>query len=373
MFKNIFLCIFCFLFLLTKTVWAISDPLTSKNNRFGIHIFEPNEIEKAAELVNSKGGAWGYVTVPLRSDDRNREKWNEFMRKCREKQVIPIIRLATTMKSDYWTKPSRWDAIDFANFLNDLDWPVINRYVIVYNEPNHHNEWGNILSPEEYANELAKTIEIFKARNDDFFMLPAGLDIAAPNDKEHISWKNYLAQMYRANPDSLKKIDGWNSHSYPNPAFANSPYAKNEASVNSFLYEIEYLKKYNNKNLPIFITETGWSREKLDDKTISGYYEIAFSSIWNKTEIVAVTPFVLEAHAGPFENFAFIGRDGYKLSYEKILSLSKEKGEPMVNNLAQNEKSGKIMGAETNFEEVSDADKKLFDLKNFKNMLKFFK
>ena len=38
--------------------------------------------------------------------------------------------------------PNEYDLIDFANFLNQLPWPVNNRYVIIYNEPNQENEWG---------------------------------------------------------------------------------------------------------------------------------------------------------------------------------------------------------------------------------------
>ena len=50
------------------------------NNRVGVHILDPNEINDAAKLINSSGGDWGYVTIPIRSNDRDRDKWLKFSR-----------------------------------------------------------------------------------------------------------------------------------------------------------------------------------------------------------------------------------------------------------------------------------------------------
>ncbi len=58
-------------FLVARPAYAIYDPLSVSNNRFGIHILNPSEVEKAAELVNSSGGDWGYVTIPIRANDRD--------------------------------------------------------------------------------------------------------------------------------------------------------------------------------------------------------------------------------------------------------------------------------------------------------------
>ena len=58
---------------------AVFDPLAVPNNRVGVHILDPQEIHQAAKLVNSSGGSWGYVTIPIRSNDRDREKWIRFL------------------------------------------------------------------------------------------------------------------------------------------------------------------------------------------------------------------------------------------------------------------------------------------------------
>ena len=74
-----------FLFLFSSKTLAIVDPTLKENNKIGMHIFDPGEIDGIEDVVNSNGGEWGYVTVVLREDDRNREKWMEFMKKLRKK------------------------------------------------------------------------------------------------------------------------------------------------------------------------------------------------------------------------------------------------------------------------------------------------
>jgi hypothetical protein len=192
---------------LPMKVRAIYDPLSVTNNRYGIHVFNPDEVKLASEVVNTSGGEWGYIVVPIQSNDRDREKWNKFMDNCRDKKLIPIIRLATDPDTDTWTLPSIWDSTDFANFLNDLNWPVKNRYIIIYNEPNHGNEWGGKVDPAKYGKVALETIEIFKERNEDFFMLLAGLDMAAPNEgTTHMNWKRFLFQMNRNIQKYCKKL-----------------------------------------------------------------------------------------------------------------------------------------------------------------------
>ena len=45
------------------------------NNMFGIHVATPSreELENAANLVNTNGGNWGYVTVVIQENDRNKQ------------------------------------------------------------------------------------------------------------------------------------------------------------------------------------------------------------------------------------------------------------------------------------------------------------
>ena len=169
--KKIFLLTFflIFIFLSAKSYsFAIYDPLSVPNNKYGIHILFPEEIGEAATLVNSSGGDWGYVTIPIRASDKNLEKWQKFMDEAAKLHLIPLIRVAT--EGDYfikgsWEIPSKYYVIDFANFLNSLNWPTKNRYVIIFNETNRGDEWGGTPDAAEYAQILYHSVYFFYQKN----------------------------------------------------------------------------------------------------------------------------------------------------------------------------------------------------------------
>ncbi len=322
-------------FFSTHTSFAIYDPTSKPNNSIGIHILFPGELSEAAKLVNSKGGDWGYVTIPIQASDKNLVKWQGFMDDARKSHLIPIIRLATD--GDFfdkvsWSKPTDADVLDFANFLNSLNWPTKNRYVVIYNEPNRGDEWGGTPDPSEYAEILSYAADVFKQRSDDFFIISAGLDNASANiPGQSISEYLFLRQMHNAVPGVFTKIDGLASHSYPNPGFSQPPSSYGYIGTASFNYEKDLIQNLEGKKLPVFITETGWTNDKVSDSIQSGYYKTAFVSIWNDEGVVAVTPFLLRAGEGPFAQFSFI-KDSSKLEkYNAIQNLQKSKGEPELN------------------------------------------
>lgn len=158
--------------LFPKSSFAAEDPFSHPNNKMGIHILFPSELQEAAKLVNSNGGDWGYVTIPIQAGDKDIKKWQEFMDQAKSLHLIPLVRLAT--EGDYfntssWRKPTEADVLDFANFLNSLNWPTKNHYIIVFNEVNRGDEWGGSPNPQEYADILSYAVTAFKSRNPDFF------------------------------------------------------------------------------------------------------------------------------------------------------------------------------------------------------------
>lgn len=316
----------CYLLFAVSPVSAVTDPLSVPNNRYGVHILEPGELMSAAKLINSNGGKWGYVTVPIRSDDRDREKWTRFFIQCRNNYVIPIIRLATYINGDKWVTPSNFDLVDFANFLNDMPWPVKNRYITIFNEPNHSNEWGGMLAPTDYASLLIEARDIFKTRSDDFYILNAGLDMSAPNSATSMDALLYYRKMTRALPGWYQAIDGFAVHAYPNPGFKASPLSTSRYGITSYRYETNLLKSLGLRpDKPVFITETGYTGN-------NEFYKTAFTSVWRENNIVAVTPFVLFAGAGNFVPFSLTDSAhnprGY---YNDIYNLPKISGSPLLN------------------------------------------
>ncbi len=310
-------------------VQAIYDPLSVPNNKIGIHILFPDEIEPAAKIINNEGKAeWGYVTVPIQATDRDRVKWQRFLDQCKERKVIPIVRVATVPEGSNWKEPDNYDLVDFANFLGDLTWPIENRYVIIFNEVNRSDEYGGFVSPENYADTLINAIDIFKSKSSDFFILPAGLDNAASNSKTSLNWRLYLERMYLRHPDIFNKIDGWTSHAYPNPDFSSRPDKSGNNKIDSYRSDLRFIRLFSTKKLPVFITETGWSNKYLSDNQVSLYYQYALTHQWADENIVAITPFLLNAQEGPFAQFSFKDKDGTFKIFSDTLRSYATKGEP---------------------------------------------
>ena len=319
--------------LTTQEAFAIYDPTSLPNNKIGIHILFPDEIFQAKELINSKNGDWGYVTIPIQVSDKNLLKWQIFMDDASELHIIPILRLATNgdyFDTNVWEKPKLDDVLDFANFLNSLDWPTKNRYVVIFNEVNRSNEWGGNVSPSEYAEILNYAVDTFKSKNQDFFVISAGLDNAAPNSlPDYMNEYDFMMQMDQAIPGIFAEIDGIASHSYPNPGFSQPPYINTAKSIYSFRYENNLINRLANKNLPVFITETGWSNNLLSDNKIASFLKEAYIKVWNDKNVVAVTPFLLKAGQGTFAQFSFLNNNGDKnADYKMIEDLDKTKGQP---------------------------------------------
>lgn len=318
-----------------KTVSAIEDPTKIANNKFGIHILFPSELSEAAGLINANGGAWGYVTIPIQSGDRDILKWQSFFDECVRLQVTPLIRLAT--EGDYfntkvWRTPKEEDIVDFANFLNSLEWPVENRYVIVFNEVNRGDEWGGSADLVRYGELLSYAVSVFKSKSNNFFMISSGMDNAAPSQgREYMNQYSYMLAMDEAVPGIYAQVDGLSSHSYPNPGFSQPPSSKTPMSISSFRHERELAYDLGGRVLPVFITETGWTSDKISDTKRAEYYRDAFANVWNDPGVVAVTPFLLHAAGGPFAQFSFVRQDGSKTEqYNAFAALGKIKGTPKV-------------------------------------------
>lgn len=326
--KNIL--VLTLLYFFVPQAHAVANPTSVPNNKFGIHILFREELELAAKLVNTSGGDWGYVTIPITSRDKDLQKWQKFMDEAKKLHLIPIIRLATYPVSDYWMKPTIFDPLDWANFLDSLKWPTKNRYVVVYNEPNRAQEWENELNPEDYAEQLSWTIKALKNVNSDFFVINAGFDAAAPTNHILMDEFQYLYRMNTAMPGIFNKLDGWASHSYPNPNFSGSPLDNHRASIVGYKRELEFLKNnFGVGELPVFITETGWQHETLPEKLVEDRYVTAFTQIWTDKNLIAVTPFLLTAGDGPFKKFSFTdGQTNPLEHYKKIAAIPKIAGGP---------------------------------------------
>lgn len=307
---------------------AIYNPVSVPNNRFGIHILDPQEVEDAVKLVNSSGGDWGYVTIPIRSDNRDRDLWIKFFTACRRLHLIPIIRLATYPDGNSWVAPTAFDLVDFANFLSDMPWPTQNRYIVLFNEPNHANEWGGEVDPLSYATLLLDAHRIFKSHSPDFFLISAGLDMSAPNSATSMDALDFYTKISRYQPDWYANIDGLTVHAYPNPAFSSSPFSVSRYGITSYRYEENLLKTFGYGEKPLFITETGWANQSENN------YFPALYQVWTEPNIIAITPFVLFAGTGDFAKFSFLDfAHQPKNVYRTYAAQPKIAGSPLLANV----------------------------------------
>jgi hypothetical protein len=266
----------------------------------GIHLLDPRELPAALELVRH-----GAVTVVLRSDDRDQRAWQQFLDQAAQAQIMPIIRLATNWQGDSWRRPTRRDIVEHARFLSSLNWHTDQLRVVMFNEPNHAAEWGGKVDPEDYGRVLSFAAAWFHTEAKKYVVLPAGLDAAAPNDN-----LEFIRRMLANNPALINQIDGWTAHAYANPGFAGSPNDKGKMGIRGFEYELNLLKRYANRDWPVYITEAGWKRTAKNSRLVADYYTQALKQAWSDANIQAVTPFVFAAGEGPFQAFAFVNPDG---------------------------------------------------------------
>lgn len=363
--------------LFTDTAHAVTDPLSVPNNKYGIHIISAtrDEASEAARLVNANGD-WGYITVLAESKDRNEGKWQEFFNELRRRHLIPIVRLATKPTGEgIWERPYQGEETAWADFLDKLNWPVKNRYITIYNEPNHASEWGGSVDPEGFAVILNKTIDAFKAKNQDFFILNPGFDASTPNEPpKYLDQEEFMKRMNEEVPGIFQKLDGWVSHSYPNPGFKGKPADAGKGTVRTFEWELQFLSRLGvSKSLPVFITETGWKHSEgasqnnnyPSPETVAQYYKDAFNGAWSSSNVVAVTPFLLNYQEPPFDQFSFrkngkraaaeeAERD-YHLPYYILQSANKISGKPIQEEKAQIVKIGIEKDGFTNYLEATSS------------------
>lgn len=317
---------------------TVADENFWPNNKFGLYIYGEvgDYFEIAQNLVNSNGGDWGYVLIPFNVKDRDENKWNKIFNKLTEKHLIPIIQLHDIDLDKYQKQTEQ-----SAEFLDQFLWPIKNRYISVYNEPNSKAFWYGKIDPAEYTKILDYTIDTYKKANSNYFMMNGGLNVSAATDNSNMDSFEFMRLMQNEIPDIFDKLDGWASHSYPQPNFSGSPYAYGRNSIRAYETELNYLKNTLGvkKSLPVFITETGWAHAEgesynssyLPVETTTQYLKIAYETIWLKDDRVrAVTPFTVW-YKPPNDHFAWVNRDRvpYK-QYDVVKGIEKIAGRPPI-------------------------------------------
>ncbi len=307
------------------------------NNKVGISLLQPSpeDIRAASDMVNGESGGYGYVTLVIQENDRDVKKWQQIFDELRIHKLIPIIRLSTIPEGENWKRPKKEDVDGWIQFLNSLNWVIRDRYIILFNEPNHATEWGGEVDPKSYGEIVVRFAEELHKKNSNYFVMMAGFDASAPsNPTQYEDEETYIKELLYNQKELFNNIDGWASHAYPNPGFSGSPNDRGRKSIRGYEWELELLHTLGiTKKLPVFITETGWTDLRLSRETIASYYETAFNSVWLPDErVVAITPFVFDYQAEPFLGFSFKkkGENSFYPQYDSIKQIPKIIGKPFI-------------------------------------------
>lgn len=388
------------LLLIVLAALVVVAPLTAQPtpNRLGVHLLLDDgrnrwPVERWAEHLDYARravGAGGYVTEVIRSDDLDVARWQRFMDLCAERELIPIIRLATTFDRtrNYWNAPPRdadgsyrTIAAQYAAFLGALDWPSERHYVIVGNEPNHGNEWSGAADPAAYARFLVDVAAAVRAADPAVFILNAGFDPYTPHTNgqpfidgmSYMDSESFMDEMVAAQPDVFSVIDGWATHPYPPNQFTSGPWEQlyavdylNGASnpmhiapppgvfnrgVNGYEWELFKLATYGVRDLPVFITETGWRHAESTDPnaldfiaglpdatTVAAYFDLTLRgnngrypqypetgwTAWlDDPRVVAITPFAFNGvpHEWGHTNWLQLDASGAVLGTYPVFDL----------------------------------------------------
>lgn len=343
-FKFLILIAFLLLFSKSAPIYATQDPRLFHNNKVGVNSLSPDsEAQEISSMVNNKGD-WGYVVITIKSSERNIGRWQNVFNLFAKYHLIPIVRIATIFdeKTGVWQKPTQNDAEEWAEFLDKLYFPTQNRYVQIYNEVNHAKEWGGLANGAEYAKELDKTIRALKAKGENFFVLASPLDLSVANTESSIDAGDFFLAMETGVGGIFNKLDGWASHSYPNPDFSANPLKEGRLGIRGYQWELSTISKYiSGKNLPIFITETGWRRSAdvngLSEQEVANNYKIAYEQVWTDPNLIVVAPFVFSYPESLFFPFSFKNTDSSFFKYHETVSeLSKINGIPPRENNSGN-------------------------------------
>lgn len=288
---------------------SAAEVSTAETEKLGVHLLTTGELLAAKQMISTEQtkDQWHYVTIPFTLDDVGKnQEWQDFFDLARENKIIPIVRLTTRFEDEAWQVPNRYEITQLVGALNKLSWPTQDKHIIVFNEVNHRKEWSGRQDPAEYARILRFTASWAHSENNGFVVLPAAMDLAAPNGPETTEAFTYLTMMLKEDPEVFSYIDAWNSHSYPNPGFSSSPLRNGQNSLRGFEHELAFLKRNTDRDLNVFITETGWEDNGATNRWLSSYYEYALEHIWSDEKVVAVTPFVFKGDPGPFSKFSFV-------------------------------------------------------------------
>jgi len=309
---------------------VLVNALPARDNFFGVHFLpmSSNRIKSQVTLARTLVGEGGYAKCCFfgitRDTQGAKPEWRQLIDEIYRAEMIPLIRLGGVYAGKMWLAPQPDAPGDYTSIAKAVarvikDLPIRGPiYIEVWNEPNVSIEWTGKPNPEEYANFLVDVSRAIRALGDDRIKILNG---GLATDPE------FLEEMIKLVPDVLYAFDVLASHPYPH----NHPPEYNihdgtarykNATIDSYLLELDVLKKYGRGNIKVMLTETGYALGDetykdegfpvIDEYNRADYIMRAFRDYWSKwDEILAVFPFEFcdTGSSGVWTNFDWVYPD----------------------------------------------------------------
>ena len=329
---------------------CISDePPPPGGNRFGIGLVgpgDPGQLDLAHELA----GDGGYVLLILpgvhKGQNGPEPGWADSVQGAYDRNLIPVIRIGpgwgdTNIRKDsddpqhlsYGTLAQSYKSV-IAGLPLKLGWPL---YVQVHNEPNLCYEWkcggagwlDSATRAAEYAHYFVDVADAIHSIGDQ--RVNVSLGALAPGGAVNChccggegcdfeageTGLDFMNHMKNAIPDVWNRLDFLASHSYPAQGIGWGfflPYDQCGPGLNYFQNELNTI----GKELPVLITETGWSTKRPpegpwpSEEQKAQYTVQAYQDVWlTHPAIAGVMPFMLQdGFWGDQEGFGWVHTGG---------------------------------------------------------------
>ncbi len=278
------------------------------NNPYGAHTFiqdimSPQLINRQVDWTRTLTGPGGYAKqlfYPITNATVVNPSWQQYVQACYDRDLIPVIRIATTMENGIWQKPVADSPGNYATFANTVKnivaafpkregWPL---YIEVLNEPNNNYEWSGAANPVEYGQCLVQVAAALHSLADPRIkVVNAGLSPGGSYDN-----LAYIQQMCVNVPGFLTSFDAWATHPYPDRPpefnFHNGLAPVWSYPIDSYVAELNVLANYGCTGIQVIATEggyTGGSEDGRADQMMRAFRDCY--SQW--PEVLAVCPWQL--------------------------------------------------------------------------------
>ncbi|NLS77741.1 MAG: DUF11 domain-containing protein [Chloroflexi bacterium] len=328
-------------------------PGARQGSYYGMHTFlqdrcQSDQITHQLDRTRELMGPGAYVKqlfywiTPQTSGPQS--CWVDFVNAAYDRDLIPVVRLQGVHGGPYWLKPEPDAPGDYTTIAQAYrrvvqglprrdDRPL---YVEIWNEPNLNIEWSGAANPVEYGHFMVDVAAAIRSIGDPRIRILNGA-LSPGGNYYYLSYLDAMATV----PGALQSFDVWASHPYP----GNHPPEYNihdgsasykDATIDSYLLELERLAAHGRSGVQVLLTETGYALgqntfvfegyPEMNEGNRADYISRAFRDYWRYwPEILGVCPYELVDPSGDWWVWDWIYPNGeHHWQYDSVRDLAKD-------------------------------------------------